>query len=288
MDPNIGRSRFLLSRVSRSDLWEIYKRAFRIRSFEECAASAIKVGKINIPTYLSIGHEIPAATLAVVLPELGGIFAQHRSHSYYLAFGGSPKALAEELCGHDNGLAQGRRGSASISSEDIRMFGHSGLMGDQVPIAVGYSLSSRLKVLTVMGDASAEEDYVLGALGYAATKSARVIFICEDNNLSILTPVSARRSWSIVEVARALGVQAFDVADNPRFIAAALAKWRGSGPILLNIRVSRGVWHAGAGQDGEPAWDRLEMVRTRLTRMNERKVAEFEEECRAEMEMVWA
>ena len=38
-----------------------------------------------------------------------------------------------------------------------------------------------------MGDASAEEDYVLGALGWAATKKLPILFIVEDNNLSILT-----------------------------------------------------------------------------------------------------
>ena len=38
-----------------------------------------------------------------------------------------------------------------------------------------------------MGDASAEEDYVLGALGWASTKKLPILFIVEDNNLSILT-----------------------------------------------------------------------------------------------------
>ena len=38
-----------------------------------------------------------------------------------------------------------------------------------------------------MGDASAEEDYALGALGWASTKELPILFIVEDNNLSILT-----------------------------------------------------------------------------------------------------
>ena len=38
-----------------------------------------------------------------------------------------------------------------------------------------------------LGDASAEEDYVLTSLGWASTKKLPILFIVEDNNLSILT-----------------------------------------------------------------------------------------------------
>ena len=37
-----------------------------------------------------------------------------------------------------------------------------------------------------MGDAS-RKDYVLGALGWASAKKLPILFIVEDNNLSILT-----------------------------------------------------------------------------------------------------
>ena len=288
MNPNLGSRRYRFSRVGRKNLLEIYRRAFLIRTFEQCAALAIKDGRITTPTYLAIGHEVPAATISVKFPQFGGIFAQHRSHSYYLAFGGSPRSLAEELMGVGPGLDFGRRGSASISSKSLNMFGHSGLMGDQVPIAVGYSLSSRQTTLAVMGDASAEEDYVLGAIGYAATRNANVLFLCEDNNLSILTPVAVRRKWSIVEVAKSFGMPAFDVADNPRFVIGALGQWSGEGPIFLNIRVCRGVWHAGAGRDDEPAWDRIELIRRELMGFAARELGEIERLCRVEVEEAWA
>ena len=57
-------------------------------------------------------------------------------------------------------------GAASIHDPKIGMFGHSGLMGDQVPIAVGAALGSGKTVLTVVGDASGEEDYVYGAMDH--------------------------------------------------------------------------------------------------------------------------
>ena len=69
-------------------------------------------------------------------------------------------------------------GSASVSNtETANLIGHSGLLGDQVPIAVGCAHASQKPTVVILGDAAAEEDYVLGALwGSAATKNAPVLF----------------------------------------------------------------------------------------------------------------
>ena len=78
-------------------------------------------------------------------------------------------------------------GSASIYSKKIKMYGHDGHMGTQVPIGIGACFTSKKPTIVFMGDASAEEDYVLGALGWASVKKLPILFIVEDNNLSILT-----------------------------------------------------------------------------------------------------
>ena len=67
------------------------------------------------------------------------------------------------------------------------MYGHDGHMGTQVPIGIGACFTSRKPTIVFMGDASAEEDYVLGSLGWASTKKLPILFIVEDNNFSILT-----------------------------------------------------------------------------------------------------
>ena len=60
-------------------------------------------------------------------------------------------------------------GSASIHSTKINMFGHDGHMGTQAPIATGDETVQTN--LVFLGDASAEEDYVLGALGWHQLKN---------------------------------------------------------------------------------------------------------------------
>ena len=221
------------------------------RAFELEVARLYDAGELKIPIYLSIGQEhIPAAIAAVSKDFL--IFAQHRAHSYYLSFGGDPKKLMNQI--------KGMQGSASINCPEIGMYGHSGLMGDQIPLAVGAALGSGKKVLAVCGDASIEEDYVFGAMGYAVTKKLPVLFICEDNDLSILTPVATRRSWSMVDVAKSLGIPSVDITDDPWLIAHHVTIALEKLPAFINIRTCRQRWHNGSGTDGQPEWDRFALI----------------------------
>ena len=168
------------------------------------------------------------------------------------------------------------------------MFGHSGLMGDQVPIAVGAALASGKRTLAVFGDASAEEDYVQGAMAYAASKRSPVLFVCEDNDLSILTPVSTRRSWNVVDVARAYGMKALDIGDDPWLVAHHVSESLGELPALLNIRTCRQLWHAGTGTDDEPEWNRFALIKDQLRLQKfESAAEEIEAAARRSVKKTW-
>lgn len=274
-------------RFSPAQTLEMFRKICFCRAFEVETAGAYDAGRIKMPIYLSIGAEhVPAAISAVTTDFL--IFAQHRAHSYYLAFGGDVRKLVDELLHRETGCAGGMGGSASIHEPSIGMYGHSGLMGDQVPIAVGAALGGGKRVLTVVGDASVEEDYVLGAMGYAATKRLPVLMICEDNDLSILTPVATRRSWSVVETARAFGLQAVDITDDPWLIAYHVQSSLGKLPALINVRTCRHLWHAGTGRDAAPEWDRFQMIREEMDRQGLTRAAEkIEAETTARVQEIW-
>ena len=142
-------------------------------------------------------------------------------------------------------------GSASIHSHEKNIFGHDGLMGSQVPIAVGHAYETRKPTIVVMGDASAEEDYVLGALGWASTKNLPILFIVEDNNLSILTEKKVRRNWEMDAVAKGFNMKASSLNDSPLVIEMFLKDYNFEYPMLLNINTTRKYWHAGAGKDDD-------------------------------------
>ena len=216
----------------------------------------METGDIKFPTYLSAGQEYIQATLAEILKKHSPmIFAQHRAHSTYLSYGGPIEELIDELLGKETGCAYGMGGSASIHCKDIDMFGHDGLMGSQVPIAVGACYSTKRPTITIMGDASAEEDYVLGALGWASTKRLPILFVVEDNNLSILTEKKVRRNWEMDDVAKAFKMKAYNISDDPMSILEA-SEYIFKEPVLLNVNTHRLFWHAGAGIDDPDTFDR--------------------------------
>ena len=235
-----------------------FKRASLCRNFEQYVFNGIRNKLFKFPIYLSAGQEYISASIAEALNEKQiepNIFIQHRGHSTYLSFDAPIEMLIDELLGRKTGCAYGMGGSASIHSKEKNIFGHDGLMGSQVPIAVGHSYETKHPTIVYMGDASAEEDYVLGALGWASTKNLPILFIVEDNNLSILTEKKVRRNWEMHDVAQAFNMTGIDLEDDPMQIKQAL-NGVFEKPILLNIRTHRKFWHSGAGIDDENIFDR--------------------------------
>ena len=243
---------------------EIYKIAASCRAFEEEVFSRVKNKEIGFPVYLSAGQEFISATLAYVnKSQRPSIFAQHRAHSTYLSFGGDRDKLILELLGSAKGCTNGMGGSASIHGSDISMYGHDGLMGSQVPIGVGHCFATKRPTIIFMGDASAEEDYALGAMGWAATKKLPILFVVEDNNLSILTEKKVRRSWDMSKVAKGFGMESSDIYDSPDELCKYVITEK-SGPRLINVETNRMFWHAGAGKDSDVTFDRLEHEKLKL------------------------
>ena len=236
----------------------VFKRASLCRNFEQHVFDLIKLGTFKFPIYLSAGQEYISASIAENMNKKGidpNIFIQHRGHSTYLSFNAPIDGLINELLGRRSGCANGMGGSASIQSVEKNIFGHDGLMGSQVPIAVGHCYSTQHPTIVYMGDASAEEDYVLGAMGWASTKNLPILFVVEDNNLSILTEKKVRRNWDMHKVAQSFNMIGRDINDDPIEIRSALDSVFEK-PMLLNINTHRKFWHSGAGIDDENTFDR--------------------------------
>lgn len=236
-----------------------------VRYFELGLMDAIQRKEANALAYLSSGQEAVAAALMCEVRDYM-VFAQHRAHDIYLAFGGRPEALRDELLGLSSGTSGGRAGSNCIQCHEggLTMFGHHGLIGENVPQGVGAALASGRKTMCVFGDGSAEEDYVLAAMGFAATHKLPILFVCMDNNLSILTKVAVRRSWKIADVARAFGLPAVDTTDDPWAVLHHVRGLVRQLPAMINCHVCRAYWHVGVGCDGLPEWDRYQLVEQQL------------------------
>ena len=262
----------------------VFKKASLCRNFENETFKVIQNKIIKYPVYLSAGQEFIASSISESIDTniSPNIFIQHRGHSTYLSFGGSIEELISELLGKKNGCANGMGGSASIQCKEKNIFGHDGLMASQVPIAVGNCFITKIPTIVFMGDSSAEEDYVFSSLGWASTKNLPILFIIEDNNLSILTEKSVRRNWSIVEVAKGFGIEAYDISDNPDDIKSHILP-DFDRPLLLNINTVRKYWHAGAGIDDENVFDRYEEQMDELGKFGQ----DIHNQLKTEIKILW-
>lgn len=263
---------------------EVFNKISFCRHFENYVYKKIEDKTIKIPVYLSAGQESTPCSIATYCKELGiepNIFIQHRGHSTYLAFDAPPEKLVDELLGLESGCSFGMGGSASIQSLEKNIYGHDGLMGSQVPIAVGHCYQTKQPTIVFMGDASAEEDYVGSAIGWASTKNLPILFVVEDNNLSILTEKKVRRNWEMDNLARAYKVKAFDLLDDPETIRKRLLGVF-NGPMLLNIKTTRKYWHSGAGIDGN-YFDRYEWCKEKLSEY----ATPIDEKNKIKVEQIW-
>lgn len=280
--PNLAAS------FTREKSLDFFRRMCVTKYFELKVAEAIEKGLIDCPVYLSLGQESISAAVSAEISDCL-IFAQHRAHSVYLAFGGEPIKLRDELLGRESGCSGGRGGSPAIQDLNIGMIGHHGLIGENIPLAVGAALGNPdKKVVSFFGDAAAEEDYALASMGFAITKKLPVLFICEDNDLSILTPKKVRRSWEIHDVTATMGIPSIAIADDPWLIAHYVRVFSNNLPAYINCYTCRNRWHTGAGIDGPPLWDRFGLVKKQLEHLglfNEAQSIENEE--RKNMETIW-
>ncbi len=281
--PNIAKS------LGKDTLLEIFRRICFVRYFEQGVIRAVEEKLITNFVYLSSGEESISASISLVIPEFM-IFAQHRCHAVYLAFGGNPEKLRDELLGLPTGTSGGRAGSNCIQCHDnnITMFGHHGLIGENVPQAVGAALGSGKAVVTFFGDGAAEEDYIYPAMGFAVTHKLPVLFVCEDNNLSILTTLKVRRTWSVTNVAKSLGMPAIDISDDPWTIYKKTQELKINLPAFINIYTCRIYWHNSIGIDGPPEWDRLQIVKGDLKKLGlSRQSEKIENEIKRTMKELW-
>jgi pyruvate dehydrogenase E1 component alpha subunit len=276
--------------TARETTLAIYRNFCRSHFFDLQVVKAVQERRVAYQVYLSLGQEATPAALAPLVPGYL-LFTQHRCHAYYLALGGPPEKLRDELLGLPGGTSGGRAGSNCLQCHDdnLIMFGHHGLIGENVPQAVGAALGSGKKVLCVVGDGAAEEDYIYPSLGFAVTHRLPVLFICDDNDLSILTPTSTRRNWKISDVAKGVGMPAVDITDDPWTIHTTAQELLHNLPALINVYSCRMNWHVGVGTDGPPEWNRLSLVEQRLSELGLSTASvQIKREEQAAMEQVWA
>jgi TPP-dependent pyruvate/acetoin dehydrogenase alpha subunit len=262
-------------RPTRDQALGIYRMMLLIRAFEERVAECFAAGEIPGFIHLSTGQEaVPAAVCALLEPgDLVG--ATHRGHGQCLAKGGAPERLMAELFGRATGCCRGKGGSMHLCDLAHGVLGTNGVVGANLPIAVGTALAARVRgtrqvTVAFFGDGAANTGAAHEALNLAAVWDLPVVFVCENNLYAEFTPQSVHtRATCIAERAAAYRMRGVTVDGNdvPALFAAAGqaidAARAGAGPTLLEAMTYRWRGH----HEGDPmtyrAREELERWRAR-------------------------
>lgn len=235
---------------------DLYRTMHLVRRFEEEAARGYAHGKIGGFLHLYIGQEAIAVGVSAALRPTDYALTTYRDHGLALARGTSARAVMAELHGKVTGCSKGLGGSMHLFDVQHGMLGGYGIVGGHIPIATGTAFASKYRAdgrVTVcfMGEGAVSIGDFHEGLSLAALWKLPIVFICENNEYAMGTPLS--RTLSVEDVsAKALSYgmardrfhceHVIEVRDR---VAVALERAREhSEPTLIEIRTYRFRGHS--------------------------------------------
>jgi pyruvate dehydrogenase E1 component alpha subunit len=164
-----------------------------MRRFEEKAGQLYGLRKIGGFCHLYIGQEAVAAGAVAALDLARDyVITAYRDHGHALACGMEPRALMAELFGKATGCSKGKGGSMHLFDAPRHFLGGHGIVGGQIPLAVGVAFKIRYLdeggvVLCFFGDGAIHQGAFHESLNMAKIWKLPVVFICENNQYGMGT-----------------------------------------------------------------------------------------------------
>ena len=151
--------------------------------FEEEIKDLFLSKQIKSPVHLSGGNEESLIKIFKKIKKDDWVFSTHRSHYHALLKGTDREWLKKEIL-EDR--------SIHINNKEHKFF-TSAIMAGNLPIAVGVGMGlkrkkSKNKVWVFVGDMTAEMGIFHECTKYAGRHDLPIVFVVEDNGLSVDTP----------------------------------------------------------------------------------------------------
>lgn len=270
----------------------IYELMATARELEVQLARTYAEGKLPGWIHSCEGHEAFGAAVALTLGDTDHLVPHYRSRPEQLGKGMSLREVVAEVFATTDAASRGRGGETHVSSATRRIYGMTGVLGANIPLATGVAYASKMRGLDEVtvcsfGDGTANRGAFHEALNMAAIWDLPVVFVCENNTYAELSRTSDFiRVDSIAERAAAYGMPGWLVdGHDPDLVVGALEHAvrlaRAGRPSLLEVRTvrRRGHWEGDqqayrAKQElsGLDATDAVVLYRRRL--LEQRGVAE--------------
>ena len=242
-------------KISKAKLEDMYLKMMQTRNFEENAARLFSQGRVHGTAHFCIGEEASGVGVCAALEPEDLIYATHRGHGQSIGKGMDIKRMMAEFLGKESGFCKGKGGCMHIADLSVGNLGANGIVGAQLPIAVGAALTVKMKkqakvVICFFGDGACNEGSFHEAVNLASIWDLPVVFLCVNNQYGMSMHVSEHMNIDEIAVrAKAYGIPGESVDGND-IIAVyeatkrAVRHAREQGPILLVANTYRIMGHS--------------------------------------------
>ncbi|HLV61100.1 MAG TPA: pyruvate dehydrogenase (acetyl-transferring) E1 component subunit alpha [Fredinandcohnia sp.] len=242
--------------MDRDALLKMYRQLLLIRRFEERSAQQYSLQKIAGFCHLYIGQEAVAVGVEWAMRPDDYLVTAYRDHGQVLARGTPPGPVMAEMFGKATGVAKGKGGSMHLYDVSRHMYGGWGIVGAQIPLALGMAYASKYKgedrvTVCLFGEAAVNQGAFHEALNMAALWKVPAVFICENNRYGMGTPIAV--SSAVTEVYRRASAydipgeqcDGMDALDTMEVVHRAVERARaGEGPTLIEAKTYRFRGHS--------------------------------------------
>jgi 2-oxoisovalerate dehydrogenase E1 component len=239
-------------------LIDLYRKMYLIRQTETSILELRNTDKIAGSVHLCVGQESAPVGVIAALTDGDKTMATYRGHGWALASGLPLRSLFSEVLGRSNGINGGRAGSPYFVAPEVGFIGENSIVAAGLPIANGIAMGLQSKnnkkvVAISFGDGATNQGAGYEALVFAIARKLPVIFVCENNTWSEMTPISETvPNAELWRRAAGYGMSS-ELVDGEDLIAIYNATTnavdrarKGDGPTFLEITVPRILGHYNA------------------------------------------
>jgi len=223
------------------DLLHIHRLMLRIRLFEEAVERLFREGLIMGTAHTCVGQEACAVGIAAALAPGDNVTSSHRGHGHLLALGGDPRRMMAEMFGREPGYSRGLGGSQMMMDTALGFYGANGITCASLPFAAGLALAAQTRgergvAVAIFGDGASNQGVFHETLNLAALWRLPVLFVCENNQYAMSTPVAqGLANPRVADRAAGYGIPGVRADGNdPLAVRDALT------PLVQNARDGRG------------------------------------------------
>ena len=238
-------------------LKDLYRALLLPRIIEEKALLLLRSGKLS-KWFSGMGQEAIAVGVASALWPDDWILPMHRNLGVFTSRGVDLARLFRQLFGKDGGFTKGRDRTFHFGLPEQRIVGMISHLGAMMPVADGLALAAQLKGSTQVaasftGDGATSEGDFHEAVNLAAVWKLPVLFVIENNQYGLSTPVSEQYACKdLADRGVGYGIPGVIVDGNDLLAVhqsvtqAADRARRGEGPTLLEFKTFRMRGHEEA------------------------------------------